>query len=471
MKTRWKSYHTLWTMLFLGWVISYIDRTIAGPIITWMINNDVSFLASSSNPYALGGLIGSLFFAGYMLTQFPGGYFGDKYGHRNMVIISIFWAGITTLFTGVFNGLLVFIGLRVLTGLGEGVFYSNDRTIIANNTPSKKLGLGLGVVITGLSVGLTIGLLGAPYLLELFTPIWGKEAWKAPFLILGTFTLIIGFIMKKYMKDAYANNSRYDMKKALYNLAKNSIIFLIIILALYYISDLLNMSEVTLSLVLLVFAFCYIGYIYKTNKEVKPILRNRNLVLLYLSFIPVMWHLWLYGFWSVSIIEEMGGGGFLAAALVASFNGVAGIIGFPLGGAISDRMASKPNGRKNTLLWTIGLLTLSIFGFTFYLTSNHNNLIVMTIILFVSGLFFFAMQSIHHALTAELSPEEYRGSSFGMLNLVAEIGALLSPVISGMLRDSTNGWGSSLFLDASLIGISFLLIVFVNTKEIGRAHV
>ena len=76
----WQRYHTIWVMLFIGWVVSYADRTLTGPVVTWMITNKVGFLQAASNPHALGGLLGSLFFAGYMLTQFPGGYFGDKFG-------------------------------------------------------------------------------------------------------------------------------------------------------------------------------------------------------------------------------------------------------------------------------------------------------------------------------------------------------------------------------------------------------
>ena len=62
-----------------------------------------------------------------MLTQFPGGYLGDKYGHRTMIAISLIWAGIATLLSGLITGLVLFIAIRVITGLGEGAFYSNDR--------------------------------------------------------------------------------------------------------------------------------------------------------------------------------------------------------------------------------------------------------------------------------------------------------------------------------------------------------
>lgn len=47
-------YHSIWGLLLLGWVVSYVDRTAAGPIITFMI----------------GDLIGSLFFAGLCQCNF-----------------------------------------------------------------------------------------------------------------------------------------------------------------------------------------------------------------------------------------------------------------------------------------------------------------------------------------------------------------------------------------------------------------
>ena len=81
----WPRYRTLWLLLMLGWTVSAADRALTGPVVTWMIDNKVAFLADADKPYALAGLIGGLFFAGYMLTQFPGGNLGDRYGHRTMI--------------------------------------------------------------------------------------------------------------------------------------------------------------------------------------------------------------------------------------------------------------------------------------------------------------------------------------------------------------------------------------------------
>ena len=96
--------------------------------------------------------------------------------------------------------LIAFILFRVLLGLGEGVFYSNDRSYIAYHTPPKKVGLGMGVALTGLSVGLTAGTLGVPYLITIAEPFMGEEAWRFPFFVTGTITLVVAFLLFKYMK-------------------------------------------------------------------------------------------------------------------------------------------------------------------------------------------------------------------------------------------------------------------------------
>lgn len=361
MEKGWKRYHTIWLMLFLGWVVSYIDRTLTGPVVTWMIENKVEFLAESPNPHALGGLLGSLFFAGYMLTQFPGGYFGDKFGYRVIVIISILWAGVTTLLTGLVGGLTVFIALRVLTGLGEGVFYSNDRSLITQVTPPEKVGLGMGVVLTGLTLGLTIATIATPYVIQLFQPSMGTHAWKAPFLFMGIITLLVGTMMYKWMRPAGFTAQSESYGPPVGKLMQTSISFLVIIMALYYATNAMQLSPAAIGLVLTVLAVLYIIYIYKTkSEEVGPILKSRNLLFLYLSFIPVLWHLWFYGFWSVAIVQDFGGGTLVSAALIASFNAVAGLIGFPLGGRLADRYANTANGKRNVLAVLTGLLTIFI---------------------------------------------------------------------------------------------------------------
>ncbi len=458
----WQRYHTVWLMLFLGWLVSYADRSLTGPVVTWMIANKVGFLQQAANPHALGGLLGSLFFAGYMLTQFPGGYFGDKYGYRTIIIISLFWAGLTTILTGLTGGLLMFIALRVLTGLGEGVMYSNDRSLITQVTPPNKLGLGMGIVISGLSIGLTVATIGTIYLIDFAKPTFDLNAWKVPFLLWGTITVIFAIVAKSVIAPKRADIT-YSYGKALTNLLKYSVIFLAMILGVYLLTNSLKLNDITISAILACLALVLVAFIYSNKAgEVGPVLKDRNLILLYISAIGILWHLWFYGFWSTAIVKDFGGGTLVTAALVASFNALAGLIGYPLGGKISDNVAHKKNGRRNVLGLLLGVLTIMIFGFAAYVMSGRKDPVVMSIILFVSGLVFFALQSVAHTLTSETAPVKHRGAAFGMWNLIAEIGAVLSPVVSGALRDSTGSWGTPIILDGIIMAVSCILVMSVN---------
>src|SRR6185295_5920520 len=195
-------YRSLWMWLLLGWVASGADRTITGPVVTYMIDAKVPIMAGADNPFALGGLVGSLLFAGYMLTQFPGGYVGDRLGHRTVIVIAVLWAGIATVLTGVMTALVGFVALRVITGLGAGLFYSNDRSLIAEQSPLEKRSLGMGWVITGLAIGITAALLLAAPLIDLGASVFGKDdAWRMPFLVLGTGAVLIGIGMNWFFRS------------------------------------------------------------------------------------------------------------------------------------------------------------------------------------------------------------------------------------------------------------------------------
>src|SRR5215210_2313464 len=185
-------YKALWAVLLLGWVVSYSDRTLTGPVVAWMIQNKAGFIGDAANPATVGGLVGSMFFLGYMLTQYPGGRLGDRFGHREMIIVSLLWAAVMTAVSGLMGGLVAFVAARVLTGLGEGVFYSNDRTLIINHTPVAKRTLGLGIVRAGLSIGLTVGVIATPLLIGWGTALgMGGDAWRVPFFVFAAATFVV----------------------------------------------------------------------------------------------------------------------------------------------------------------------------------------------------------------------------------------------------------------------------------------
>src|ERR687890_126567 len=359
------AYRSLWVWLLLGWVVAYVDRTITGPVISYMIDNDLAFVAQAVNPYALGGLIGSMFFAGYILTQFPGGYLGDRFGHRTIIIISIFWAGIATLLSGLMTGLIVFVAFRVITGLGEGTFYSNDRGVITQQTPFEKRGLGMGIAIAGLPIGLTLALI-----------------FTVPMIGLG--------IVRFFRGQRGEHEFRPALLPALRSLGKYSVIFLAVIMAIFLGADWVSLPEWAVAVFITLVAMSLVGFAFgRKGEEVGPVLYDRNLILIYISAIAILWNLWFFGFWSVSIVSQAAGqGSLLYAGLTAAFNTGAGILGFPAGGWLADYAKRKGWGRKWMLVsfsLIAGLLTV-VFGL--YIINGGSSLFVMGFLLFIQAAFF-----------------------------------------------------------------------------------
>ncbi|MFE6775061.1 MFS transporter [Streptomyces sp. NPDC057702] len=462
---RLRPWHTLWFLLLLGWTVSAADRAVTGPVVSWMIDNGVGFLADADNPHALGGLIGGLFFAGYMLTQFPGGYLGDRYGHRTLIVVSLLWAGVATILTGFLGGLTAFIVVRVVTGLGEGAFYSNDRTLITAATPERDRSLGMGVVITGLAFGITIAIVGTPHFIDVgkaFLP--EVDAWRMAFWILGVATLLVGSVTTWYFR---AHLRWRTVCRATAHLGAYALVSLTLIMAVYLIGDRAGLSDLWIAVLEVVLAAGLVLFaLTRKGEELGPVLRNRDLFLIYLANIAILWNLWFFSFWSVSIVAGAAHSSFASAALTAGFNAGAGILGFPAGGWLSDHGVRRGWGRKSIMLTFTGIQAVLTVAFAWYLSAvERPSLWVMGVLLFTASLFFNALQPVGHALTADLAPPELRGSAFGMQNLIGETGAVLSPAIGGVLRDSTGSWSAAVWLDAGIVVVGFCLLAGVRSQR------
>ncbi|HYA74072.1 MAG TPA: MFS transporter [Roseiarcus sp.] len=462
-------YRRLWLWLCLGWVVSSADRTITGPVITWMIQNKIAFMGTSHNPYALGGLIGGIFFAAYMLAQFPGGYAGDRHGHRSVIIISLFWAAIATLVSGLVGALVAFIVARILTGLGEGVYYANDRAIIADTTPEARRSLAMGVVITGLSIGITLATVGAPFLIDLGQRLLDREnAWRMPFFALAAVTALVSLSIARELWVTRTPIDRPILAFAV--IARYAAPSFVLLFALLLVSQYYDLPPWALTSAELVVAFAVIAFIFAAkSKEMKGALHDRNLVLLYVSCVAILWNLWFFGFWAISIVAGNGANSYLSAALTAMFTGLAGVAGFPFGGWLADRARAGGLGRKPVVLTFTFLQAALTLALGLYIRAGGTAPVVLASLLFCAGLFFSALQPVTHALIADIARPEHRGSAFGLANLIGEIGAVLSPVVAGTLRDQYGGWAPAIYLDCAIILVSFVSLSFLRERIAGAA--
>src|SRR3954464_171060 len=458
------NYKTLWLWLLLGWTVSAADRTLTGPVVTWMIENNVGFPPGASKPHALGGLIGGLFFAGYMLTQWPGGFLGDRYGHRTLITVSLVWAGIATIVSGLITGLVLFIAIRVATGLGEGAFYSNDRSLIAEESPPEKRSLGMGVVITGLALGITLALVFAPDLIKLgANALSPEDAWRMTFLAFGVATLMVGLGAWLYFRRQEPGLPYF---RAALHLGAYSAVSLTAIMAVYKIGDEAGLSDLAIAGLEIVLAVAMATYIFTTKgSQSGPVVRSRDHWLIAIAFIAVLWNLWFFSFWSVSIVADAAHSSFGRSAMIAAFNAGGGLLGFPVGGWLADVAVRRGMGRKWLVVAFTILQCLTTVAFGYVISGEQPSVWAMAALLFTASTFFNAMQPMAHAMLADITAPEHRGSAFGMNNLVGEIGAVLAPAVAGTLRDATGNWTAAVYLDAGLILIAAILFMFVRERE------
>ena len=460
-------YRALWAVLLLGWVASYADRTLTGPVVTWMIHNHVGFIGQASAPNALGGLVGSLFFTGYMLTQYPGGRLGDRFGHREMIVISLLWAGVLTVVSGLVTGLIAFVAARVLTGLGEGVFYSNDRTLILTHTPPARRTLGLGVVISGLSIGATVGLVCTSLLIDWGETLGlGQNSWRVPFVVFAVGSLIIASVCWWFFRGRLGGPLK--LGAPLPRLLAVSLPLLVAVVVLFVVSDELRWPTWGTAIGSGVLALIVISVIVAKLRRTpeRSTLLGRDIVIIYIAYIAILWNLWFFNFWSVAIIQDATKSTLLAAALTAAFNAGAGIIGFPAGGWLADWALRRGYGRKGLLVSFTVVYSLLVFVFAVQTSAGGRpSLVTLGFLLFVSGLFFNALQPIAQGMTGDLVPDAQRGSAFGLLNLISEIGAVASPVVSGVLRDATGSWAAGTWVAGGIMLVSGLMYLFVRERR------
>ena len=466
------SYTSLWMILLLGWLVSYADRTLTGPVIAWMIQNKAGFIGEAANPATLGGLVGSMFFAGYMLTQYPGGRLGDRFGHREMIIVSLVWAGVMTAVSGLVAGLVAFVAARVLTGLGEGVFYSNDRTLVFTHTPPPKRTLGLGIVIAGLSVGLTLGILLTPIFIDWAEAWgWGGNSWKLPFFIFAGISFVVAAIAFAFFRARLGGPLK--LGPPFVRLVLFSAPTFVAILAIFIAAEQFRWREWQTAIIIGVLATAYIVVIVRSVSRSGRggALLNRDLWLVYIAYIAILWNLWFFSFWSVQIVRESAKSSLVAAGLTAAFNAGAGILGFPAGGWLADWAVRRGYGRKPLILGCSIAYSVLVLLFGYSISGGRDpSLWLLGLLLFTSGLFFNAVQPIIQGMTGDMVPATERGSVFGLLNLISEIGAVASPVVSGVLRDATGSWAPGVYTAAGIMIASIFLYAMVNEKKYTLQH-
>jgi len=187
-----KRHPVVYVVLFaLGWAFMYADRNILSPVMG-VIQDDWGLSKSEL------GLMSTIFFLAYAAMQIPAGFLADRIGRVKVLVSGYILFGVGTIMSGVAPGLLAFLMIRFVTGLGEGTYYGPQYAISSVAISQKYRGISSALINSGMAVGISLGFMASSYFT--FTL---KKDWQFSFYVFGILTVLVAVLMGLLIKDPH----------------------------------------------------------------------------------------------------------------------------------------------------------------------------------------------------------------------------------------------------------------------------
>jgi sugar phosphate permease len=399
MKIRW----WICFLLFLTWLISYIDRSLM-PMALPLIGEEFHL-----SPTVLGGVI-SAFFVGYASMQIPGGILADKIGARKAMTLGVAGWSTFSLLTGMVSSLKALLWVRIFFGLGEGIHPPSAFKVLSAWFNSSEKARANGFVMSSNTLGPMI----APVL---FAALVRSYGWRSAFYLVSIPGFLLTVAVFWYLRD---QPSEYPG---------------------------ITSSELE-----------EIGSENTTREKVSLAELSKRGALWQLFFIYLTWDVTWWGFqaWLPSYLLKVRGFTLVNTGLVLVLPYAAGFIGVLACGYISDLT------RKRKPVLIAVLLGNSLF---MLLTATAASVKIAIFFLTVTGFFLPAIQGPFWTLVMDLLPSRVLGYSSGFINTGGQIAGVISPIIIGALIQRTGHYSAGfLFMAISACLSAFLVFTLRMPK-------
>jgi len=353
------------------------------------------------------GQIFSSFLWGYAIFQIPAGWMGDVVGPRiTLTLAALLWC-ITSLLSGFLPGtyvkgaasvILCLWILRFLLGAGEAATFPVGARAIRNWTPLWERGIGNSIMIAGASIAASVT---SPLVSWLMTVV----GWRASFYITSLAALLVSMIWYFSVRD-YPDQDRQVGTLELESYDRQS-----------------RQAKSTVR------AF-----------PLADLLKNRNVLLLSLSYTCQGYVLFIFVFWLYLYLIQVRGFTSLSGGFAASLPWLTAFMCTPIGGWLCDRLAEK-NGRiaaARTVIM-IGYGVSGVLLFTAALAAGRSAS-VAALCLSIGGLYF--AEPAFWATAVHISGENV-GASSGLMNTAGILGGIVSTSLVPVLVQHF-GWITAL---------------------------
>jgi sugar phosphate permease len=404
--------------LLIGGIINYLDRANLGIAAQPMMKE----LHLSNTDI---GLMGTLFSWTYAIMQLPSGWLVDRFGAKKMYGIAVAWWSVATFFMGVCSKMSQFLLVRVMLGAGEAPCFPTSAKVTSSWFPRKERGLATGIWDSSSKWGPA---LAPPILVAILL----TTNWRVLFYVTGLIGIVFVILWMLFYHSPENSKRLSDVERA------------------YIKSDGAGEERSIQA------AKIHWGSLFKYRTMWGMILGFFCTIWIwniFLNFLP----LYLTKAYHVKLS---------ALGIYASIPWVGGIVGDVLGGYITKKLAEKgitsPMDAKRALIAVCAICAaIAVIVVPFV----HN--LTFTITLLTLALFFIsAITGSAWALAGDVAPAPMVASVSAIQNFGGYFGGAFSPVIAGMIADSTGSYSMAFITGGIVAGCAALCYWFMVRKPI-----
>jgi MFS family permease len=350
------------------------------------------------------GLAFSAFAYPYALFQLFGGWLGDRFGPRVVLLVCGLVVTVATIATGFVAGLGSLIAARFVLGLGEGATFPTATRAMATWVPRARWGFAQGITHSAARIGNAL----TPPLVALLV---GYLSWRGSFFVVAALNLVwivpwLRVSRGRKLKAAPATGAQSARSPTPWRALTR------------------RMLPVTCV------DFCY------------------------------GWTLWLFLSWIPSFFYDSFHLDLKGSALFSTGVFTAGVVGDLLGGLVTDRILKRTGrltgARRNVIIagFLGAFLSLVPVVLVHDLTFDA---IFLSLAFFCAELIVAPIWSV----PMDIAPD-HAGAASGLMNTGFGIAGIVSPSVFGYLIDLTGGWVVSFGVSMALLLLGAVLARYMR---------
>jgi ACS family hexuronate transporter-like MFS transporter len=183
------------------------------------------------------------------------------------------------------------------------------------------------------------------------------------------------------------------------------------------------------------------------------------------AFFGYAWVLYTFLTWFPVYLTQERGVNLKELAVAGTIPWVCGVIGFVVGGLVTDRIArhtGKPAVARAIMIVAGLTVTAVLFALLGLAQSTVTAVVLMATVVFV----LYLTGAQYFALVADVVPSRRVGGVMGFVHAIANLAGIAAPAIVGAIIDNTGSWAATFTLSGAvcIVGVALMAVFGLSKK-------